>query len=245
MKFYKLIKNSKKILKLFRIIKNISYLKTLIRCGVAPVDEHCKILSLLNCSFVVDIGANRGQFALVVRNCFPHARIVSFEPLEVPANKYSCVFKDDDKVRLCKVAIGEENSTKTIHVSKSDDSSSLLPITATQSELFPGTEEERTETIEVNVLEDHITADEVVSPSLLKIDVQGYELEVLNGSLGILNYFDYIYVECSFVELYEGQAFASSIIAFLQNKSFALCGVYNMSYDQSGRAIQADFLFKK
>jgi len=245
MKFYKLIKNSKKILKLFRVIKNISYLKTLIRCGVAPVDEHYKILNLLNCSFVVDVGANKGQFALVVRNCSPNARIVSFEPLEAPANKYLCVFKGDDKVRLCKVAIGSENSTKLIHVSKSDDSSSLLPITTTQSELFPGTEEARTETIKVNVLEDHITADEVVSPSLLKIDVQGYELEVLNGSLRILNCFDYIYVECSFVELYEGQAFASSIIDFLQNKNFALCGVYNMSYDQSGKAIQADFLFKK
>ena len=44
-------------------------------------------------------------------------------------------------------------------------------------------------------------------------------------------------------ELYEGQALADEVIAYLRNQSFFLQGVYNMSYDRKGRAIQGDFLF--
>jgi hypothetical protein len=45
------------------------------------------------------------------------------------------------------------------------------------------------------------------------------------------------------VELYEGQALADEVIAYLQEHDFRLQGIYNMSYDTKGRAIQGDFLF--
>ena len=54
-----------------------------------------------------------------------------------------------------------------------------------------------------------------------------------------------MYVECSFVELYAGHAFADAVIAWLRGRGFALRGVYNMAYDDDGRAVQADFLFAK
>jgi len=52
-----------------------------------------------------------------------------------------------------------------------------------------------------------------------------------------------IYVECSFVELYQGQALADEVISFLREENFSLSGIYNLNYDKSGRAIQGDFLF--
>jgi len=54
-----------------------------------------------------------------------------------------------------------------------------------------------------------------------------------------------VYVECSFTELYEGQAFADEIIIHLAKRDFRLMGVYNMYYDRHGRAVQGDFLFSK
>ncbi|HEB94406.1 MAG TPA: FkbM family methyltransferase, partial [Gammaproteobacteria bacterium] len=77
----------------------------------------------------------------------------------------------------------------------------------------------------------------------LKIDVQGFEMEVLRGCEELLRRFQYVYVECSFVELYAGQAFADEIIAFLRERNFILDGVYNPCYDKNGRAVQADFFF--
>lgn len=88
---------------------------------------------------VVDIGANRGQFALAARYCFPEARIVSFEPLPGPAAVYRAVFAGDARARLVESAIGPEPGEAGIQLSARDDPSSLLPITARQSALFPGT----------------------------------------------------------------------------------------------------------
>lgn len=45
------------------------------------------------------------------------------------------------------------------------------------------------------------------------------------------------------MELYEGQAMANEVIAYLRTHGFQLQGIYNMSYDRQGRAIQSDFLF--
>ncbi|MGA7966535.1 MAG: FkbM family methyltransferase, partial [Gammaproteobacteria bacterium] len=86
-------------------------------------------------------------------------------------------------------------------------------------------------------------AEEIASPALLKLDVQGFELPTLQGCEDLLSRFAWVYVECSFIELYEGQALADEVITWLRERGFALSGVYNMSYGRSGRAIQADFLF--
>lgn len=194
---------------------------------------------------VVDIGANRGQFALVARHCFPEARIVSFEPLTGPVATYRAVFAGDGRARLVEAAIGPEPGEAMIHLSARDDSSSLLPITARQSALFPGTGEAGTATIRVARLADEVPAEDLAAPALLKLDVQGFELQALAGCDDLLTCFAWVYVECSFVELYEGQALADGVIAWLRERGFRLAGVYHTSYGASGRAIQADFLFER
>ena len=194
---------------------------------------------------VVDIGANRGQFALVARHAFPQARIVSFEPLPGPAALFRRVFDGDAGVVLVEAAIGPEPGEAVIHLSARDDSSSLLPITDTQNSLFPGTAEAGTVTICVARLADHVVDAAIASPALLKLDVQGFELATLAGCEEMLGRFAWVYVECSFMELYAGQAFADEVIAWLRERGFALRGVYHMAYDGQGRAIQADFLFER
>jgi len=140
-------------------------------------------------------------------------------------------------------AIGPEAGDATIHVSAADDSSSLLPISAIQERLYPGTGEVGTETIKVGRLSDFVSAEEIESPALLKLDVQGFELEALRGCEDLLDRFAYVYAECSFVELYSGQALAHDVIEWLRERGFRLIGVYHMSYDRNGRAVQGDFLF--
>jgi len=232
-----------KLRKLAGILKVGVYRRAL-RKGAAAGVEHGRVLANLRCSTAVDIGANRGQFALVARHCFPDASIFSFEPLSAPAETFSRVFAGDERVQLFRVAIGPVTGTATIHVSQRDDSSSLLPITAAQDRLFPGTAEARTETISVGRLVDFVAADRIKSPALLKLDVQGFELSALQGCEDLLLRFDWLYVECSFAELYEGQALADEVMAWLRLRGFSLSGVYNMSYDGNGKAIQADFLFR-
>jgi FkbM family methyltransferase len=231
--------------KLAAILKSPYYRTRLLRHRIAAGVEHARVLSGLDCRTVVDVGANRGQFALVARQCLPQARLISFEPLPAAAAKFRAVFAGDDRVTLHEVAIGPVLGNATIHVSRLDDSSSLFPITATQVDLFPGTAEVATATIRLAPLREFISVADIQSPALLKLDVQGFELEALRGCEDMLGYFAYVYVECSFVELYAGQALADEVIAWLRERGFKFCGMHNMDYDRYGRSIQGDFLFTR
>ncbi|MGH7688752.1 MAG: FkbM family methyltransferase [Gemmatimonadaceae bacterium] len=207
--------------------------------------EHLPILRRLRpVHTIVDIGANRGQFALAARYCFPRARIVSFEPLPAPAAIYRSVFATDPLATLHETAIGPQTGTTTIHVSRMDHSSSLLPIAAAQNEVFPGTDEVATATIAVGPLSAYLPADTIEPPALLKLDVQGFELPALMACADRLSRFRWIYVECSFMELYQGQALADDVVAWLRGRGFTLRGQYNIARDRNGRAVQADFLFE-
>jgi FkbM family methyltransferase len=207
--------------------------------------EHKQLLRHLTCKTIVDIGANRGQFALAAHALVPEATIFSFEPLSAPARKFRQLFDGNRRVRFHQFAVGPIRSTAEIHVSQCDDSSSLLPMGELQEKIYPGTAEIRVEKVQVVTLSDVLSAADIESPALLKLDVQGYELETLKGCLDLLHCFTYAYVECSFVEFYRGQAFADDIVAFLQGQDFGLAGIYNLSYDSSGQALQGDFFFRR
>lgn len=228
--------------KLLKILSHGDYRAAFRRGRSAAAIEHERILRTLDIATVVDVGANRGQFALVSRHCFPTARIISFEPLAQPARQFEAALRGDANVTLHCVAIGPEPGAAMMHVAAEDDSSSLLPIGAAQHEIS-GTTEVRTETIQIETLSSRISVDQLKPPALLKIDVQGYELSTLRGCEPLLDRFSYIYVECSFVELYRGQALAAEVIDYLHQRGFKLCGVYNTAFDRKGIAVQADMLF--
>jgi FkbM family methyltransferase len=234
----------RKLRKLSRLIVPSNYRRGL-RFSVAAAVEHEFILRRTNWQTVVDIGANRGQFALTCRHCCPKARVHSFEPLSGPAQTFSSLFAADALVKLTRSAIGPEKQVASMHVSNRDDSSSLLPISELQSSLFPGTGEVGKETVEIGPLQEFIDLADIRSPALLKIDVQGYELEAINGCLTLLGCFDAVYVECSFIVLYDGQALADELIRKLSECGFRLAGMHNPVCDAEGVTIQADFLFEK
>jgi FkbM family methyltransferase len=234
-----------KLIKLSHILLSSSYRRCLLTCGVAAGVEHEPFLRTLSCRTVVDIGANRGQFALVARQCFRQATIFSFEPLSGPAKHFRRVFAGDQRVMLRETAIGAKNGTEVIHVSGRDDSSSLLPITSLQEQMFPGTAKVGQQSVGVGPLTKFVSAEDIESPALLKVDVQGYELEALKGCESLLDRFSHVYVECSFVELYLGQASADEVADYLHRHGFVLKGVYNLTYDGVGLAIQGDFLYSR
>ena len=209
------------------------------------MEQDVVLRSLGVCHTVVDIGANRGQFALVARACFPIAKIISFEPLPEPAALSRRVFSKDDATVLHIAAIGPKSEQRTMHVSGREDSSSLLPITSLQEEIFPGTNEVGTVDVRVAQLDAFVNMDDIVGPAMLKLDVQGFEFDALCGCVSLLHRFDWVYCECSFVELYSGQKLAADVIDWLSSKGFRIQGMYNPAYDRDGRAIQADFLFQR
>jgi FkbM family methyltransferase len=218
--------------------------KPLVFYRVLAAVEHEYVLSL-DFETIVDIGANRGQFSLAARLFSPNAIIYAFEPLEGPSNIFHLVFKRDSQVVMKRVAIANEMGQLKMHISRKDDSSSILPISRTQEELYPGTGQIRTQVVEVGPLGCYISNADIKGLALLKIDVQGYEHEVLLGCLDLLENFSYVYCESSFLELYHGQKLSKDVINWMSANGFDLIGIYNLSYSrQIGQSVQADFLFK-
>jgi len=231
--------------KILRVLWIPEYRRALMRARVWASTEHDAVLSGLNVEAVVDIGANRGQFALCARRLFPSARIYSFEPLRGPAETFRKNFSNDPRVTLFKMAVAAENGDAEMHVSKWDVSSSLLPIGKAQHDNFPFSVETRREAVSTARLSQCIGLDDLSTRSLLKLDVQGYELAALHGCEDLLTRFQFVYVEASFIELYVGQALASDVIAYLLSKGFRLICVANLSQGRSPRPVQADFLFAR
>ena len=237
-----------RIQKLITILKVPYYRNILVQTRVAASTEHTHVLKRLaqeQIKTIVDVGANRGQFAIASRHHFPKAKIISFEPLAEAAEVFQKIFGNDPNVTLHHCAIGSKNEETEIHISKADDSSSLLPIADLQDEIFPGTAERGIRKISVRKLDDLIKRADLQHPALLKLDVQGFEIEVFEGCGDLLLEFNYIYVECSFVELYQGQSLVHEVIDLLSGRGFNLIGVYNTTYDAEGLAVQGDFLFEK
>lgn len=235
-----------KLRKLCRVLSVAPWRGAFLRHRVAASSEHVAALSGLGgCRTVVDIGANRGQFSLAVRYVLPGARIVAFEPLPGPAERFREVFAGQSMVQLVEAAVGPKEGESEIHVAGRDDSSSLLPITSLQDELFPGTACNGSASVRMTRLESAVAEADVVAPALLKLDVQGFELNALHGCEALLQQFTWVYVECSFVELYESQALADEVVGWLRDRGFRIGGIYNLSRDRTGRAVQADFLFER
>lgn len=231
--------------KMLRVLWIRQYRTALLRNRVVAATEHDSILAGLQLDTVIDIGANRGQFALCIRRLYPEARIISFEPLRRAATTFRCTFRRDPGVTLFNKAVAAESGSASMHVSQWDASSSLLPIGQAQRDNFPFMKESRLETVETARLSECIDAGSIKGRALLKLDVQGFELMALRGCEDLLDWFGFVYIEASFVELYIGQALASDVLAFLISKGFKLTCVANLCIGRTQRPIQADFLFSR
>jgi len=210
--------------------------------GVAPSIEHMDMLRSLEIDGIIDIGANRGQFSMACRIVRPLLPIVAFEPIPAEAATYRRVHGRNPKTVLVELAVGETPGTATLHLSKKADSSSLLPIGHRQTELFRNTAEVGTITVPVQRL-DNLTAHWMGrSRQLLKLDVQGFELNVLRGATEVLKTCAYVFAECSEISLYEGQALRTEVAAFLRQHGFGDPAQFSPHY-HDGQLIQADYLF--
>jgi FkbM family methyltransferase len=228
--------------KLMAVMREPSYRRAL-RHGVAAAVEHDAAPFGPAFRTVIDVGANRGQFALVARRRFPAARLICVEPLARPRQLLGRVLAGGGELEVLPVAAAAEDGQADLVVSRSDDSSSLLAMTSLQTTSFPGTGEAARTIVRTARLDGLIDPALLASPVLLKVDVQGSELGVLRGASGLLRVIDEVLVECSFAELYSGQALAWEVVDFMHRDGFALVAVCSAVEDSQGRVLQADLLF--
>jgi len=206
---------------------------TLRRMGIIP----CTIL---------DIGANVGVFTKTAHFVFPESDIHAFEPLGECYDEL-CRLKNQIANLTChNIALGAESKETIIHHNAYHYSSSLLEMEDTHKEMFPFTSRETPETVRVEKLDSVLEATSIRRPILIKIDVQGFEKQVLEGARKTLEYIDYMICELSFVELYRGQPLFREMYHYLDELGFKFKGqVGELRDPKSNQILQIDALFTK
>ena len=231
-----------KLRKAWRIARRPRFAKAALKLRVMAAVEHLEAIRRTAAGTLVDVGANKGQFSLAFRAVRPEAQIVAFEPLAEEADLYARLFQGDSRVALHRTALGDAAGVATFHVTDRRDSSSLLKPSNGQNRAF-GVFEEKVIEVALSRLDGCVAFDRLPRPILLKIDVQGAELQVLAGCDDLA--VDYVYVELSYVELYERQPLHDEVAAFLGARGFRLAGVYNPQETAAFGPTQADFLFER
>lgn len=233
----------KKASKAIRVLREREFRSALFH-GVAASVEHDAVPLPSEVATVLDIGANRGQFAIYACGRFPGAMMHCFEPIPEARAKLESILPSNRDISVHGVALSAKPGVIDFYVTADDDSSSIFPASEAQVGMHPGARFERTVSVNAVRLDDQLAHLELGRPVLMKIDVQGAELEALKGGTATLSRTDYVLVECSFVELYDGQALAEEVFSFLESRSFDLVGLFSPTV-VNGRLVQADALFTR
>jgi len=196
---------------------------------------------------VLDIGANVGNFAKLSREVFPDATIYSFEPLHDCFEKLTNSLPDDDNFVPIECGVGSHEEKLEFFRSFHSPSSSFLKMEEFHKEAFPYTNEgQSAEPVEIQVkaLDDLLRERELVKNVLTKIDVQGFEMEVIEGAKRTLGQTKAVIIEMSFAELYAGQPLFHDVYEKMYSLGFRFHGcLAQMHHPGTGEVVQTDAIF--
>ncbi|MGE0323059.1 MAG: FkbM family methyltransferase [Polyangiaceae bacterium] len=193
---------------------------------------------------VLDIGANRGQFAREALTLFPMAAIHSFEPLPGIFEELQAASRAQSRWKAHRFALGAETGWSTIHVNDFSAASSLLSLTPLATQAFPHVSQTQTATIRVERLDDWFAQQQLAHNLFVKMDVQGFEDRVIRGGRATLEQAAVLLMEVSFVPLYEGQLLFDDLHGLAKELGFRCAGVLGETRDPAnGRLLYADAIY--
>ena len=171
-----------------------------------------------------DVGANRGSWAQVFAAFFPELRhAVMFEPGTHWQADLQALRLNDATITIAPVALGRAPGTAML--AGGGASASLLPAGTMQEQFFPGSLDETRQPVAVETLNGWVSAHAAPTPDLVKIDVQGAELDVLTGAEQTLQSCRWLVIELSAVSLYEGQPRAGAVLDWLEQRGWRMAGI--------------------
>jgi FkbM family methyltransferase len=202
-----------------------------------------ELFSTLGIDVVVDVGANAGQYGELLRELGFQGRIVSLEPVPDALAELQRRAAADGRWTALAVAASDVEGELEINVTTDSRSSSILA----RNERFadrPGWAPLETRRVAARRLES--LAPELLGPTErahLKLDVQGYERQVLDGAGEALARFDALELELNLDPLYEGQAQFVDLLPLLGDHGFRPVSLEPILLDDRGCLVELDGLF--
>lgn len=203
-------------------------------------------------NIILDVGANEGGFAGEILLRAPLARVHCFEPNPniFPTLKENCKTYGElnhaPRAIPHNIALGSSIESKEFLITQHHACSSFLNATTDHSQ-WAGDRclvQEATK-VGVSTLECFARESQLSGAKLLKIDTQGYELEVLRGAGAFLQAIEYVYAEVQFTPLYDGAPLWTDITSFMIDNGFSPLLMGGIYFSKDGKPLQADCLYGK
>jgi FkbM family methyltransferase len=202
------------------------------------------VLTRLQINCVLDVGANRGQTGRLLRRLGYYGRIVSFEPVSRNFEVLAQQCMADPDWRCHQLALGARDGEQIINLARHSVFDSFLSPTEYSIKQFGGDSEvTNSETVTVQRLETVIDScvDGLATPRIfLKIDTQGYDLQVLEGAGRALACTVCLQVELSVKPVYEGMINYLDAIPRINALGFEITGLFPVNRDALLRVVEFD-----
>lgn len=217
----------------------------------ARIETHlAALLPTLGVNVVVDAGANTGQYARGLRRLGYRGRVFSYEPLESVYGQLERAADSDEGWTPRRLALGASRHRATIRMSPDTSWSSMRAFSAFGQQRF--TEQDRdavAEEIEVVRLDEDLPsliADMTEPRIYLKMDTQGFDLEVFKGASGILDRVVGLQAEVAFQRIYDDAPGYREALAAFEAEGFAVTGMFPVKRDRKSlRMIEMDCVMRR
>jgi FkbM family methyltransferase len=231
-----------------RLARRLGYDLTLRKKARPHEAQLTAVLERFEISCVLDVGANVGQYALMLREGGFGGKIASFEPLaDAHATLVRRAAADAGWQIAPRMAIGDRDGEALLEVSAEPDMSSILPQNELLRKISPSSAVLRRERVPMARLES--AAQPYLTPEdriFLKIDTQGFEPQVLAGAGGLMARLCGLQLEMSLVPCYEGEVGFRAMLDRLAAAGFEPCLFIPGYFERKlGRQLQLDGVFMR
>ena len=203
-----------------------------------------RLFKAFNINCVLDVGARIGDYGVLLRRAGYTGRIVSFEPVAASFGLLQRRAANDKRWITYPYALGSNNGVAEINVMRETVYSSMLrPATNRDERLFPGNTIERQETIELRRLDSmfaEVTRDLENPRVYMKMDTQGWDLEVFRGAEGCLAHVVALQSELSALPIYEEMSGYQQALAVYREAGFVESAFFRETRDPHWRLVEFD-----
>ena len=234
-----------------RIIETVrSFVNKKLKIDVVKTSGHHTLKSHLASVFetykidtLIDVGANDGSYGTFARKIGFNGQIISFEPIPKIFDKLKARCASDPGWVCYNLALGSEKNRKEMNVASHSGFSSLLELTDFAKNRWRASVETHTETVAIERLEDVIIKDFPDFQQrrmLLKMDTQGYDLEVFSGAKKVMSCVYALVSEVSFVHAYKLMPNYHESLKVYEDFGFYVSGLYPVTRQKDLIIIEAD-----
>ncbi len=185
--------------------------------------------------YIFDVGAYSGEFAKLCRSIWPLAKLTCFEVLPYRVAELRSWCGQDGNALVIESLLGAK-SNRAVPFREMETASSVLEEHTPQAapvRFYP-----------MQTIDEIVESNGIEAPNFLKLDVQGYELEVLKGARNTLPQVSAILAEVNLIDIHKGAPLLDELILFMRDRGFVtydICGLTRRPLDKA--LWQADFIF--